>query len=1389
MTSKTALEVNLAETYTEVEIDPKYFPIKEALSKYYGLMEGLTTFLKELCHPHRNWGFIVKEARGYSLNYFHLLREHPQGCEAAKRFVDIFLAALHEGRNLEVRMDAADNLLLFLQKIIKEAKDQLPAFMPALNHAFGRIQALEPDLFFLFVRGFYRPERLARDLLAQSVDEGELAPIAALLRKYYYQTYNYWLEEQDPLLWFEHEARTAPGRLAELFAPISHERIQGARQTLEGLDPAAMGSRQYLQSLLELPGYNDIVNIYRDLPQQLLKAGEGSHQGKQWKFLFLFHIMNLSGLALIHEEALREINRTIRWLMGHESSIYIEKIIGKTFSILQKRMAEFPTTALDCVLNMGQGVYKIDDADLINLFIDSVMELGFQTPMIGGVGNDWQVRVNSAHLKNIRTWLALIELNPKWSTRLLSDLIINLSLSGVFIKDTDLFPRDITGLLNSRIRPVYNLVKQLARLFPVYFHDIGAEGRLRDISTEIDEVLHRKDPLVHFLRKQTHVESSNRTIGLMEAMFEFWRSREKKPLEPFLPPDIYERTDPEAEYVQGMHRIIRHLDANGISIPRDLSGLDESRLASILGEGSRVAEADKQRFELAVRLYKLLNQKYNLDFMEMEPYLEELRQAGFPKLDRLERVLAQKDGPEKLFSLLDYLEYLKTEIILSSKTYEIKENIYNKRHFTIDIPSMYGSYHEMKFDALGLTFRLETLANVLFDRLIADFDLDLITKATFDEIHDRLLLFQKALKIDGITSLELERQSDILAHSLEVRGFTFTQYLDIFKGFAAAVKNIISDYFQNIHKKHLDRVLSRVQPEALLPKYLPRAGIDDREKLKHRVSEIFFREQIALSLGLKQLDLFLGRILKTLFHQSHKLPQDRLRMLLNYDPQRAMMTISQPDSRATGIIHLGNKGFNLVKLKNFRFPIPPGFIITTEVFRCREVIESYPPAEQNFREQLWNHIHRIEGITGQRFGDPNRPLLFSVRSGASISQPGMMDTYLNVGINPAIVEGMAGSTGKSWFAWDNYRRFVQCYGMSYGMARDTFDALMRAHKRLYSVRFKREFTGEQMRELALTYKRTVEQKGIAIEEEPFEQLLTTIRQVLNSWESSKARAYRRIIGISDDWGTAVTVQSMVYGNISEQGGSGVVFTHNPRWYEDNIRLWGDFTLGNQGEDVVAGLVRTLPISISQQDEEMRDTDTTLESHFPEIYTALRDWAHDLIYKKGWSPQEIEFTFESPSAKDLHLLQTRDMAIRERKKVLTFDPDELEEERLLGNGIGVSGGAMSGRAVFTLEEIDGWRKTEPDTALILLRSDTVPDDIREIHASDGLLTARGGLTSHAAVVAHRLEKTCVVGCSSMVCNENEGVAGFNDSDRLIRSGDWLSIDGQEGSVFLGKMKVK
>ena len=786
-----ALEANIAEFQFDVTIDEKYSTLQEVMSKYYGLMEGLNTFLKELSHPLKNWRFIVVEARKYALEYFHLLKNHPKGPQAARLLVNIFSETIESNAEVDAKADAIDNLILFLQKILKDSGSSREKFVPLVDDTFEQIYNLSDELFDLFVRSYYQINRLANYYLDSTPRSPQnFKAINSLLIKYFQRTYDYWLNEGDPLFWFMKDADgIAPAdAFDEIFQNISHEQLRQWKIELDQIEQQMpLESEEVLKRLLRLPGFSQIVEEYRHIPRALLQKGDHNRRGHHLKLLFLFHIMNVSGLSLIHEETLRDINQTLTWIISNENYRIIQNLIRKTFSILKERATAYPATALNCVLNMGKGVYKTDELDLVNFFIDSLIDFGFQAPMIEGVDNEWKIKVNSYHILNIRIWLELIELKPKWSYRLLSGLIIHLSLCGIFIRDIDLFPRDITRLLNSGIGPVYNLAKQLTRLFPTYFNDIGAEGRLRDISTRIDEVAHRRDILVHFLRKQSHVESSNRIIPFMQAIFKFWLTRDKECLTPFVPPSIYEQIDPEGPFVDGMNHIMTHLQAAGVTIPDDFLFLHDDKIKQQIYGISDVSDVDLERFEHAITLYKLLNLKYNLNYLELEGYISQLKTEALPDLNRLEVALVEPDSKKRLYMILDYLEKLKG-IVLSDKPYEIREDIYKKRHITIDIPSMYGSYHEMKFDCLGLTLRLESMVNVLFEALIEDIDLNLITKATFYQIYSLLRLFDKALKLDGILSLEYERQLEFLAHSLEVKGFTQTQYLDIFKGFAQAVK-------------------------------------------------------------------------------------------------------------------------------------------------------------------------------------------------------------------------------------------------------------------------------------------------------------------------------------------------------------------------------------------------------------------------------------------------------------------------------------------------------------------------------------------------------------------------------------------------------------------------
>jgi pyruvate,orthophosphate dikinase len=1384
--SSRALEVNIADYRVDVVIDPKYHVIQDVMSKYEGLQKALKAFLEEICHPRKNYQFIVKEARTFSLGYFYDLKTHPRGAEAVKLYVDIAIEALENSGNSEVRNDAFSNLYLLLQKFIRDSDEKMDDFLPVINYGFKQLSELTTDSFSLIARSYYQINRLARDVAINIPADRDFTAVNGLLAKYYECTFSYWLSERDPRQWFENEIPGSVSQeVSDLFVPLSHDQLRKRQKELRAVSESrSFKSLQALEELVTLPGYGDITGTYNTLPDKIFNAVTDEKLRHQYKLIVLFHTMNISGLSGLHEDTLRDINRDISWIIENEDIDHIQHLIETTFNILNRSIKKYPSTVLKSILNMGQGIYRTDESDLVHFFNEEVVKLGFQAPEFSGISDDWQIKGNLAHIENIRTWMELIKLNPKWSKKLLSSLIINLTLSGVLIKDTDLFPRNITGFLNADIKPVYNLVKQLMRLFPAYFNEIGAEGQLRDISTRIDEISGRKDRLIHFLRKQSHVESSNKIISLMEAILEFWKTGSKDGLKPYLPKNIFDEVETEGQYFDGVNKIINHIfDSRELKKMSEVLNLGEDYISGLFTEFSDEYRQDIERVALAITLYRLLSHKYCISYREIDEYIAQVESSIPHKMNDLRDALSIKDPYRKIARLLEILSELR-DIILSEQEFPTQEDIYRKRHIAADIPSMYGSYKEAKFDALGLTFRLESLVNTLFEELTEEIDLHFITHDTFSRIYKYLQLFNEALILDGILSKEFEQQLDLMKRSLKIKLFTFSQYIDIFRGFTQAVRNIVSDYFDNIHKQNLGEISHQLSEDKLLPRFF--YDSESREELVQKVSEGFLRDAIASSLGLQRLDLFLMRISNTLHEQADKLPVEKHYLLLTYNPRNVVTSISEPNSNLFDIVHLGNKALNIIRMKGLGLQVPPGFVVTTEVFRCRELIDSYVPARENFREKINREISALEKITGRHFGSPGNPLVVSVRSGAAVSQPGMMDSYLNVGMNEEIVRGLISETGKEWFAWDCYRRFLQSYGMSFGIPRDDFDAVIALFKKRYGVPLKKELSPEQMQDVTLAYKNLIESRGIKVEESPEEQLYIAIQRVLNSWNSEKAHTYRKIIGISDDWGTAVTVQKMIFGNLSEQSGSGVLFTHSPKYSADLLRPWGDYTIGNQGEDVVSGLVTTYPVSLFQARMENRPEEDALELKFPELFSALRETAKLLVYKKGWAPQDIEFTFEGPGRKDLFILQTRNMEMRERKGFSSFESAQEMTEKFLGHGIGVSGGALSGRAVFCFDDIERWRKDEPDTPLILVRGDTVPDDIKEISAAEGLLTARGGATSHAAIVANRLEKICVVGCRDLICLEKERKFVLND--KTVNAGEFISIDGSEGSIYFGRMKL-
>ena len=486
---------------------------------------------------------------------------------------------------------------------------------------------------------------------------------------------------------------------------------------------------------------------------------------------------------------------------------------------------------------------------------------------------------------------------------------------------------------------------------------------------------------------------------------------------------------------------------------------------------------------------------------------------------------------------------------------------------------------------------------------------------------------------------------------------------------------------------------------------------------------------------------------------------------------------------------LGGKGANLAEMTNLGLPIPQGFTITTEA--CIEYYDNNETVSDTVKSQIFSNLRELENITGKQFGNPENPLLVSVRSGARASMPGMMDTILNLGLNKEVVETMAKKNER--FAYDSYRRFIQMFSdVVMEIPKPLFENAIDEMKQKKGVKLDTELDANDLKELVEIFKGIYKKEhGSDFPTNPEEQLIEAVTAVFRSWNNPRAITYRRLNDIPSSWGTAVNVQEMVFGNMGEDCGTGVAFSRNPATGENKI--FGEYLMNAQGEDVVAGIRTPQPI------ETLKETDMEAYQDFVMYANKLEKHYKDM--------QDMEFTIENGK---LYFLQTRngkrtataalqiavdlvnEGMITEKEAVLrvepnqldqllhpNFDQEKLKEAKPIAKGLAASPGAATGKVVFTAEEaLEKHEAGEKD--LILVRLETSPEDIDGMHVCHGILTVRGGMTSHAAVVARGMGTCCVSGCSDITVNEEEKT--FSVNENVYHEGDWISLDGSTGNVY-------
>ncbi len=506
---------------------------------------------------------------------------------------------------------------------------------------------------------------------------------------------------------------------------------------------------------------------------------------------------------------------------------------------------------------------------------------------------------------------------------------------------------------------------------------------------------------------------------------------------------------------------------------------------------------------------------------------------------------------------------------------------------------------------------------------------------------------------------------------------------------------------------------------------------------------------------------------------------------------------------------LGGKGANLAEMTNLKLPVPAGFTITTEV--CTYYYDHKKRYPRELKKQVQDSLKKIEKLMGAKFGDPKNPLLVSVRSGARASMPGMMDTVLNLGLNDITVKALAERSGNEWFAFDCYRRFVQMYGDVVLDLKptdknqvDPFEEVIEEKKRQNGIKNDTEFSVDDLKELVDEFKKAIKKNtGHSFPTDPMEQLWGAIGAVFRSWMNDRAIVYRKLNNIPKEWGTAVNVQSMVFGNMGETSGTGVAFTRDPATGEN--KFYGEYLMNAQGEDVVAG-TRT-PLSI-----------TKLEKDSPKMYKELEKIRKSLE-KHYRDMMDIEFTIQDGK---LYMLQCRvgkrtgiaalrmavEMAdeklINQKEAILRVEPKQfnhllrpifdarqkdnaIKEGRLMAKGLNAGPGAATGRVYFN--SYDAVTAAARGEQVILVRIETSPEDIRGMNASEGILTSKGGMTSHAALVARQMGKVCVAGCSTLDIDYLLKTLKSTGKDTIIREGDYISIDGSTGEVIAGKLETK
>ena len=1031
---------------------------------------------------------------------------------------------------------------------------------------------------------------------------------------------------------------------------------------------------------------------------------------------------------------------------------------------------------------MASRIFASGDTRLQALYNDILKRIFVPPPAINGYSAEtWAEKANPLHLDLLGRFLDVLGSVPPGKADELEDvkahLVANLFLSGVFIPDDRLFQRRVSAYLNSsamRGQKGFSLLNfMLLKRLPVYFNEVGATNRIRDYTTKIDSW--GNDPVLYFLRKQVHVNASSNNIPLAEGIIRSWAAKEPAFIEALVPADVFMNFDSK-KLLDSYHSVLKPvflaldvMDGGGegnISFER-LLGIPEKRLKEEIEKEKDASDEARDKVLFLCRIYQEIWRKYST-------------RGGSSFSSAAKQSLSLSEQLDGLEEAAQKLAACKAKILSPEKTTP-RESLYFKRHIAFGIPSVLGAYHEEKFDALSEFLRLGERVRVTLEGVISGIELaspETAAPQDFNLWVKALVLANRILDAHGLGNFQTDEFCAVIAALGPQPG----QVLDIIRMWHKEIMWAVESFGRQFTAPLGEALKAAVEGflanAGALPGYL--MNLDPSEKyFAEKASDIVIRNMMTDIPGFTETDRLLSAVAGRLasFFYPETAPAQKQKPAPGRKKAKAdfRMLDELSDERTMELaLALGGKAKNLVYLLNRGFYIPAGAVLPAwHTWDFDEYART-----GGLMAALKGAVSKIEEKTGREktFGGGAHPLFLSVRSGSYISMPGILVSILYCGMNEETVLAFARETADPLLAWGSYRIFLEHFGTTVlGLKQEFFDLIK---DDFMGKNERRQADAPRMKKLTSLYLERIGAMGHEVPDDVYEQLSLSVRAVYGSWFSEKAAQFIRLTGMSPAWGTAVLLMQMVSGN-RPGAGSSVFFTRDPATMEKEV--YGETKAEATGDEIVGGAAAAGgAVSIS-----------SLAHNDPELYHLHAELARRIEDALGGLPQEVEATYTSKNetgARKIYIIQSRRMEfssfdIRHGKR---FDAICRMESRVIGRGIGVHGGALSGAASFSVS-LDAIRALREKTGLpvILLRRTASTNDVSLMAEVGGIIAAAGGATSHASVLAQKFNLTAVVGCRDLnfvSCGQKGICALFGET--IIGEGDPISMDGQTGLIFSG-----